>query len=209
MAIRARTLLLRASASALVVATCSMGVAAAQTQGTSGTIPEPSGAESGVPGYVIGADDVLSIVFWRDKDMSAEEVTVRPDGKIALPLLNDIHAAGLTPGQLRDQVVEAARKFVEDPNPTVMVKEINSRKVFITGQVEKPGPYPLKGTATVLQLIATAGGLKEFVSGKNISVIRSEAGHPVVYRFNYQDVLNRENLSQNIELQPGDTVVVP
>jgi polysaccharide biosynthesis/export protein len=208
MAIRPATLLLRAAASVLIVATCSMG-ASAQTHGTTGAAPAAADGESAVPGYVIGADDVLSIVFWRDKDMSAEEVTVRPDGKVALPLLNDIQAAGLTPEQLRDEVVEAARRFVEDPNPTVMVKEINSRKVFITGQIEKPGPYPLKSTTTVLQLIATAGGLKEFVSGKNISVIRSEAGQPIVYRFNYQDVLNRENLAQNIELRPGDTVVVP
>ena len=159
-------------------------------------------------GYVIGADDVLSIVFWGEKDMSAE-VTVRPDGKVTLPLLNDIQAAGLTPAQLRDSVTEAARKYVEVPNPTVIVKEINSRRVFITGQVEKSGPYPLNNSATVLQLIAMAGGLKEFANGKNISVLRSEDGRPVVYRFNYQDVVNRKRLEQNIELKPGDTVVVP
>lgn len=159
-------------------------------------------------GYVIGADDVLAILFWREKDMSAE-VTVRPDGKVALPLLNDIQAAGLTPEQFRDNVLAAAGKYVEDPNPTVMVKAINSRKVFITGRVEKPGSYPLNNTATVLQLIAMAGGLKDFVHGKNITLLRTEDGRQVDYRFNYQDVLNRRNLDQNIELKPGDTVVVP
>jgi len=160
-------------------------------------------------GYVIGVDDVLSILFWRDKDLSAPEITVRPDGKVTLPLLNDVQAAGLTPEQLRDTVLDAARKYVEDPNPTVIVKEIKSRKVFITGQVEKPGPYPLNGTVTVLQLIATAGGLRDFADGKNISVIRVREGKQAVFEFNYQDLLKKRYLSQNIELTPGDTVVVP
>lgn len=160
------------------------------------------------PGYVIGADDVISVVFWREKEMSAE-VTVRPDGKVALPLLNDLQAAGLTPDDFRDRIVAAARKFIEEPNPTVMVKTINSRRVFITGQVEKPGPYPLNNSATVLQLIAMAGGLKEFAKGKNISVLRFEDGQQVVHRFNYQDALNRKNLNLNIGLLPGDTILVP
>lgn len=160
------------------------------------------------PGYVIGADDVLSIVYWREKDMSAE-VTVRPDGKVALPLINELGAAGLTPEAFRDRVIDAARRFVEDPNPTVMVKEINSRRVFITGQVEKPGPYQLNHSVTVLQLIAMAGGLKEFARGKNITVLRSEGGQQVVHQFNYQDALLRKNLQQNIELKPGDTILVP
>jgi polysaccharide export outer membrane protein len=160
------------------------------------------------PGYVIGADDVLSIVYWREKEMSAE-VTVRPDGKVALPLINDLHAAGLSPEAFRDRVIEAARRFIEAPNPTVMVKEIKSRRVFITGQVEKPGTYQLNHSVTVLQLIAMAGGLKEFARGKNISVIRTEGGESVVHHFNYQEALDRKNLRQNIELKPGDTVLVP
>jgi polysaccharide export outer membrane protein len=171
------------------------------------TAPRATTAPS--PGYVIGADDVLSILFWRDKDLSAPEVTVRPDGKVTLPLLNDLQAAGLTPDQLRDAIAEAARKYVEDPNPTVIVKEIKSRKVFITGQVEKAGPYPLNGATSILQLIATAGGLRDFADGKNISLMRTENGKPVVYEFNYQDVLKKKNLRQNIELKPGDVVVVP
>jgi polysaccharide export outer membrane protein len=172
------------------------------------TIAAPPAAPELPAGYVIGADDVLTVVYWREKDMSAE-VTVRPDGKVALPLLHDLHAAGLTPEAFREVVATAARRFVEDPNPTVMVKEIKSRRVFITGQVEKPGPYQLNHQVTVLQLIAMAGGLKEFSRGKNISVIRSENGTPVVHRFNYQEALNRKNLQQNIELKPGDTVLVP
>ena len=174
---------------------------------TVASVPRPKAAAPA--DYVIGADDVLSILFWRDKDLSAPEVTVRPDGKVTLPLLNDLQAAGLTPDELRDSIAEAARKYVEDPNPTVIVKEIKSRKVFITGQVEKAGPYPLNGSTSILQLIATAGGLRDFADGKNISLMRTENGKPVVYAFNYQDVLKKKNLRQNIELKPGDVVVVP
>lgn len=160
------------------------------------------------PDYRIGAEDVLDIVFWREKDLSAE-VVVRPDGKIALPLLNDLQAAGLTPVELRATLLEAARKYVADPNVTVVVKQINSRKVFITGEVEKPGTYPLGGPTTVMQLIAMAGGLKEYAKGGRILVMRVEAGRQVAYRFSYSDILKRVRLSQNIQLKPGDTVVVP
>lgn len=160
------------------------------------------------PGYVIGPDDVLQVMYWREKDVSAE-VTVRPDGMISLPLLNDVQAAGLTPDQLRDKVNQLATKFFEDPNVTVNIKAINSRKVFITGSVTKPGPYPLTSPTTVLQLIAMAGGLTEFADQKNITVMRTENGRPVSYAFNYKDVTKRKNLQQNIELKPGDTVIVP
>jgi polysaccharide biosynthesis/export protein len=160
------------------------------------------------PGYVIGPDDVLQVVYWREKDVSAE-ATVRPDGMVSLPLLNDVKAAGLTPEQLRDAVNEGAKKYFEDPNVTIIVKTINSRKVFITGSVGKPGPYPLTAATTVLQLISMAGGLTEFADKKGISVMRTENGKPVRFTFNYKDVANGKNLKQNIELKPGDTVIVP
>jgi polysaccharide biosynthesis/export protein len=135
---------------------------------------------------------------------------VRPDGKISLPLMNDVQAGGLTPGQLRDAVSAIARQYVEDPSVTVVVKEIKSRKVFITGMVEKPGPYPLNGPTTVVQLISLAGGLKEFTDGKKILIMRADqTGRQTAQVFNYQRVLAGKNLEQNIELQPGDTVVVP
>jgi polysaccharide export outer membrane protein len=158
--------------------------------------------------YLIGPEDVLSIVFWKEKDLSGD-VTVRPDGKVTLPLLNDIQAEGRTPDELRDAIKEAARTFVEDPNPTVIVKEIKSRRVFITGQVDKPGPYVLNGDTTVLQLIAMAGGLREFADGANITIIRKGPEGTAVHAFNYRDVLKRRGLAQNIQLKPGDTVVVP
>ncbi|HSL22768.1 MAG TPA: polysaccharide biosynthesis/export family protein [Vicinamibacterales bacterium] len=158
--------------------------------------------------YVIGAEDVLSIVFWRDKDLSGD-VVVRPDGKISLPLLNDVQAAGLTPEQLRAALVTAAGEFIEDPNAAVIVKEIKSRRFFVTGQVAKPGPYPLAGPTTVLQAIAIAGGLLEYADAENISIMRVENGRTVSLRFNYKDVIRRKKIQQNVELKPGDTIVIP
>jgi polysaccharide export outer membrane protein len=160
------------------------------------------------PDYVIGADDVLSIVFWREKDLSMDAV-VRPDGRISLPLMNDIAAAGLTPDQLRAKLTEEAQRYVQDPNVTVIVKQINSRRVFITGQVAKAGTYPLSGPMTVLQLISLAGGLLEYADSKNVVVMRTENGRPMSYVFNYKEVVGRRNLKQNIELKPGDTIIVP
>jgi polysaccharide export outer membrane protein len=160
------------------------------------------------PDYVIGPDDILTVVFWREKELSSE-VTVRPDGRISIPLIQDVEAAGLTPEQLRDRLNLQAQRFVEDPSVTVVVKEIHSRLVYITGQVSKAGPYPLTARTTIVQLIAMAGGLLEYADAKNIVLIRTENGAPASYRFNYKDVVNRRNLKQNIELKPGDTVVVP
>ena len=159
-------------------------------------------------GYVIGPEDVLTVVFWREKDLSAD-VVVRPDGKISLPLLNDVVAAGFTPDELRAQLVKAAAKFLEDPNATVVVKEIHSRKVFVTGQVGKPSSYPLTGEMNVLQMIAHAGGLLEYADSKNIVVLRTENGQERRFTFNYKDVVKGKNLQQNILLKPGDTIVVP
>ncbi len=178
------------------------------------TAPVASGPALGAPGvnvpaeYAIGADDVLSIVFWRDKDLTSD-VTVRPDGNISIPLINDVHAAGMTPAQLKDKIVDEAKKYIEDPSVTVVVKTINSRRVFITGEVKKPGPYPLTTSTSVLQLISMAGGLDDYAKGDKITIVRSENGKQTSYRFNYKEVLEQKKLSQNIELKPGDTVIVP
>ena len=157
---------------------------------------------------MIGPDDALDVIVWRDKDMSAS-VQVRPDGKISLPLVNDIQAAGLTPDQLRETIKTAVARFVTDPSVTIVVKQINSRKVFVTGSVNKPGPYPLSDTMTVLQMLALAGGLSEYANGKEILVMRTERGQTQSFKFNYKDVSKGKNLQQNIVLRPGDTIVVP
>jgi polysaccharide export outer membrane protein len=172
---------------------------------------QPQAAPTGVSlpaDYVVGPEDVLTIVFWREREMSGD-VVVRPDGRISLPLLNDVDVAGLTPDQVREKVQEGARKFVEEPNATVVVKQINSRKVYITGNVERPGPFPLLRPTTILQLIALAGGLKEFAKASDITVVRGDGAQQATFQFNFDDVKNRKNLTQNILLKPGDTVIVP
>jgi polysaccharide export outer membrane protein len=185
------------------------GEAAPQARAPQAAATTASGtATSPPPGYVIGAGDMLSIVFWRDKDMSAD-VAVRPDGKISLPLINEIPAAGSTPEELRTRLVEAAGKFVEDPDVTVVVKEIHSRNVYITGNVARPSTYPMNGEMTVLQLIAVAGGLQEYAKSKDILIIRTENGKQQSYKFNYKDVVGQKRTTDNIALKPGDTVVVP
>lgn len=198
------------TASLIVICLASAGFA--RQQPTTAPPPAPStAAPAGATlpaGYVIGPDDVLSIVFWRDKEMSAE-VVVRPDGKISLPLVNDIQAAGLTPEELRAQLTKAATKFLEDPNATVVVKEIRSRNVYITGNVGKPGTYPLAAGMNVLQLIALAGGLQEYADAKNVVVIRVANGTQTSFKFNYKDVVKQKRVEQNIQLKAGDTVVVP
>jgi polysaccharide export outer membrane protein len=160
------------------------------------------------PGYVIGPEDVLTIVFWREKDLSGD-VIVRPDGRISLPLLNEFDASGLTPEQLRAKILAAADRYVQDPNLTIVVKQINSRRVYITGMVNKPGPYSLMAPTTVVQLLAMAGGLQDYADKKNIAIMRTVGGRAVSYRFNFKDVIAGKNLQQNIELKPGDTVIVP
>jgi polysaccharide export outer membrane protein len=182
--------------------------AATPSSAVTSAASSPGGAIDVPRDYVIGAEDVLEIRFWKDADLS-REVIVRPDGKIALELLNDVQAAGLTPDELRTSLVTGAKRYVEDPSVTVIVKTINSRKVYITGMVEKAGAYPLAPGMTVLQLISMSGGLKEFAKSKDIVVTRTENGRPLVYAFNYRDILKGRNLRQNIVLKPGDNVVVP
>jgi polysaccharide biosynthesis/export protein len=186
----------------------------ATVPGATQTVTAVPGAVMAAPGvnvppeYTIGADDVLSVVFWRDKELTSD-VTVRPDGKISLPLLNDVHASGLTPAQLKDRIVEESKKYVEDPNVTVVVKDIKSRKVFITGEVRKPGPYSMSGTISVLQLISIAGGLADYAKPEKIMIVRSENGKQMSFRFNYKEVIEGKKLAQNIDLKPGDAIIVP
>jgi polysaccharide export outer membrane protein len=178
-----------------------------------GTAARPTGApaETGVTppaDYVIGPDDQLKIVFWREDTLSGE-VVVRPDGKISLALLNDVQASGLTPNQLRESLVGLAARYVTDPSVTVIVKQINSRKIYVTGQVNKAGTYILNDNMTVLQMLAIAGGLQEWADASSILIMRTENGQTKSYKFNYKDVSKGRNLQQNIQLKPGDTIVVP
>jgi polysaccharide biosynthesis/export protein len=174
------------------------------------TVARPDSATAIMPpaDYVIGPQDQLSIIFFLNKDMSAD-VVVRPDGKISLPLLQDIQASGLTPVQLRERVSIEAKRFMQEPNPTVVVREINSRKVSILGWVERPGTYSLMGPTTVLQLIAAASGLKEYAKSSRIVVMRNDGGRQTTFKFNYKQVTAQKHVEQNIELKPGDVIIVP
>ena len=160
------------------------------------------------PSYVIGPEDVLDINVWKEPDMT-RVVPVRPDGKISLPLINDVQAAGSTPQQLASTVTEKLRKFLTEPQVTVIVTQINSQRVFVIGEVLRAGAFPLVPGTTVLQALANAGGFTTFANVKKIHVMRLVNGKPTELPFNYREVLKGDNPDQNIKLEPGDTVVVP
>jgi len=157
--------------------------------------------------YVIGVEDVLAVVFWREKDLSAE-VVVRPDGKISLPMLNDVPAAGMAPEQLAETIQKMAIKFVREPGATVIVRQIHSRKVYVIGEVSKPGTFPLASDMNVMQVIAEAGGFLENAKRDDVVVVRTENGMERRYRFNYDEVVRGKRIEQNIRLMPGDTILV-
>ena len=159
------------------------------------------------PGYVIGADDLLSVRFWADAQLSAD-VVVRPDGKISVPLLNDVQAAGLTPEQLNAALEKAASKFIAEPDATVIVREVRSRKVYVLGQVARPSQVPLNSDMNVLQVLTAVGGVLEYADKGGIVIVRVENGRERRFKFNYNDVVKGKNVQQNIQLQPGDTVIV-
>ena len=160
------------------------------------------------PAYIIGPEDVIDINVWKEPDMT-RVVPVRPDGKISLPLINDVQAAGSTPQQLAAAVTEKLRKFLTEPQVTVIVTQINSQRVFVVGEVLRAGAFPLIPGMTVLQALAIAGGFTTFADMKKIHVMRLVNGKHVEMPFNYREVLKGDNPEQNIKLEPGDTVVVP
>jgi len=176
---------------------------AAKSDKSAATAQEPEASSD----YVIGADDVLRISVWKEPDLS-EELPVRPDGKISMPLLNDIPAAGLTPLQLKDSITEKLKKFIADPRVTVVVTAMNSRRIFVSGEVLHTGPLPLLPHMTMLQALAQAG-FTQFANLKGIYLLRTENGKQEKLPFNYKEVIKGNHPEQNIMLKPGDTVIVP
>jgi len=160
------------------------------------------------PNYVIGAQDVLDISVWKEPEIT-RIVPVRPDGKISLPLLNDVQAAGLTPSQLAAQLTNSLKKYVTNPQVTVIVGQINSQRIYILGEVTRAGAYPLLPGMTVLQALSAAGGFTQFAKMKSIYVLRQENGKQDKYPFNYKDVVGGKHAEQNVMLKAGDTIVVP
>jgi len=158
--------------------------------------------------FVIGAEDVLTINVWKEADIS-RTVPVRPDGKISLPLLNDVQAAGLTPQELAVSIRNGLKKYMDNPVVTVIVTTVNSRRIYVMGEVSHPGVVPLTHGMTVLQALASAGSFTQFANIKGMYVLRIENGKQVKYPFNYKAVVKGQNPEQNLELKPGDTIVVP
>ena len=173
--------------------------------------PAPAQPDNASPAayvqFVIGSGDVLAIAVWRYPDVSTE-VVVRPDGKISVPLVNEIQAAGLTPERLRQTITAALGLYLENPSVTVQVKAVNSRQVFVVGQVAKPGAYPLNQSMTVIQLLAAAGGLTNFAKSNAVVIVREVGGSSVTIPFDYAAFVSGQQLNQNIALMPGDTVIV-
>lgn len=158
--------------------------------------------------YLIGPEDVLFIQVWKEEQLS-QTVMVRTDGKISLPLIDEIQAAGLTPLRLKEVLTQKFKQFVETPIVTVMVREAKSFKVYIGGQVVRPGVYTLVEEITLLQLIPLAGGFTEWANQRKILLVRKEGGNEKRYTINFKKIISGEDLSNNMVLKPGDTIIVP
>lgn len=159
--------------------------------------------------YAIGADDVLAINVWKEPELT-RAVPVRSDGKISLPLIGELQAAGATPKQLEEDIAKKLTSYVSEPEVTVIVQEIRSRKFNVLGMVARPGSFPITHTMTVLDAIAVAGGFRDFAKQKSIYVLRQQPdGTQARLPFNYKDVVKGKSIDQNVRLQPGDTVVIP
>jgi polysaccharide export outer membrane protein len=206
-----------------VVAICYLAGAvslAAQTQSANLKSPEPAAAgatksadvakpaESVPSGYIVGDSDVLHVNVWKEAEVT-QTVVVRTDGNISLPLINEVKVSGLTPLQIQELVAEKLKSFLNNPQVTVTVTEIHSKRAFITGEVVRPGTYSLNAETTVLQLIAQAGGFTPFAKKDNIVVLRTGDGQQMRLKFKYKEVVQGKKTEQNIALHPGDTVVVP
>ena len=181
----------------------------ASSSGTDGGSGMKPAAKVHDNAFVIGVDDVLAVSVWKEPDVS-RSVPVRSDGKISLPLVGEVTAAGETPKKLEVEIGKRLQNYISEPEVTVMVQEVKSQKINILGQVSKPGSYPLTNTMTVLDAIALAGGFRDFAKQKGIYVLRQTAdGNQVRLPFNYKEVIKGKNANQNVTLEPRDTVVIP
>jgi polysaccharide export outer membrane protein len=178
-----------------------------QNKGAEQTAPPKAATDD--PTYTIGPEDVISVAVWKEPDVSNSAVPVRPDGMVSLPLLGDVQAAGKTPTQLADDIAIRLKKYIEEPRVNVVVTGMNSRRIFILGEVNHPGPTGMSANMTVLQAISAAGGPTAYANTKKIAVLRNEQGKQTKYLFNYKEVIKGNNQDQNIQLKPGDTIVVP
>jgi len=184
---------------------------AQQTAGSSGTAePAPApGTKAHDDSYLIGNDDKLAISVWKEPDLT-KTLPVRSDGKISLPLVGEIQAAGRTPLQLETEIANRLKNYITVPEVTVIVEAINSKKYNILGQIGRPGAYLLTLSTTVMDAIAAAGGFKDFAKSKGVYILRQNPdGTQTRFNFNYKDFIKGKNLSQNIKIEPQDTIIVP
>jgi polysaccharide export outer membrane protein len=158
--------------------------------------------------FVIGPEDILKIHVWKQENISVT-VPVRSDGKISIPLLNDVQAAGFTPKQLKDEIAKRLKKYIDEPTVSVIVVTINSIKVSVSGNVNAPGVFRIGREISLVEAISLAGGLSELATPEEIKIIRKENGEDKIYEVNYSAILNGEDLKQNIVLFSGDSVFVP
>ena len=159
--------------------------------------------------YIIGAGDTLQIAVWKEPDVSVPTVVVRPDGRIAIPLIKDVVVGGMTPEGAEKEITAQLSKYINTPNVTVVVATINSKKVYVLGGVKKEGPLPYTYRMSVMQALSEAGGLTEYAKRKKIYVLRTENGKDYRLPFDYDAVIKGEKMEENIQLLAGDTVVVP
>jgi polysaccharide export outer membrane protein len=159
-------------------------------------------------GYVVGESDVLHVNVWKEQELT-QTVVVRTDGNISLPLINEIKVSGMTPLQIQEMIAEKLKSYINNPQVTVTVTDIRSKKAFITGEVLRPGSYSLNAQTSVLQMIAQAGGFTPFAKRDNVVILRTENGKLTRMKFQYKEVVKGNKTEQNIDLHPGDTVVVP
>jgi polysaccharide export outer membrane protein len=178
-------------------------------EGTSNAAEAPEDGQSVGTDYLVGKEDILKVTVFGEESLSVETMPVRPDGKISLPLLGDIVAAGKSPEGLADELTEMYKDHVLAPEVTVMVVAINSFKVYILGNVQNPGEQTFGRQTTLLQALAMAGGFSDFANTKRIVVIREEAAGPRRMVVNYEKIISGQNLEMNLKLKPGDTIVVP
>jgi polysaccharide export outer membrane protein len=180
---------------------------AAPSGGNEAAAPRPV-ADPNSADYVIGIEDVIQITVWKNADLSVT-VPVRPDGKISLPLIDDVQAAGLHPLELKGELTRRWKSFLSAPEVSVIVKEVNSFKIFMVGQVVRQGELQLKGPTRLLQAISLAGGLTTFADKSKIVVLRESGGVESRREINFKNVVSGKRPEENILLLPGDTVVVP
>ncbi len=196
------------------LATAAFAVALAGCGGTLRALPPAQELEShataDLSSYVIGATDIIQVSIWRQQELSIDNVAVRLDGKISVPLLDDVQAAGLTPLELKKHLTDRYAEYITGPTVTVIVKQINSKVVYVTGEVARQGPVLIRSDFRVLDALSTAGGFTAFAGKSSIKVIRKGNGSgPIEFSFNYQEYVGGRDLEQNILLLPGDQIVVP